>query len=67
MNSDKGRAAARYFGSECQANPGSTFYEYKDDIADHYGYERWEDMPRDLQTEAKAAFREGREAERSLQ
>ena len=38
MKLSPGQAAARYYGTEAQANPGSLFFEYQDDIADAYGY-----------------------------
>jgi hypothetical protein len=57
----------RYFGTECQANPHLSFHDYIDDMAIAYGYEQWSELPNELKTEARAAFREGRAAEKELQ
>lgn len=61
-----GQAAAYAYGTEAQAN-GALFYEYQDDIADAYGYERWGMMPVTLRREARAAYNEGKAAEKKLQ
>ncbi len=62
----RGRALknARYFGAECQANPGMSKLEYIDDMAEDLGYASWDDVPIDDQTALSKAFREGREDEK---
>ncbi len=59
-------AAAKYWGSECEANPGTSLVgDYAYDIALKYGYKAWSDMPNPERTEALRAFAEGRKAEKA--
>jgi hypothetical protein len=59
---------ARYFGAECQANPGSSFSEYASDIALRFGKgKKWSDLTKEEMAAARAAFSQGREEERALQ
>ena len=61
---EEGKRAARYFGTEFQANPGSSRMEYMDSIAAYYGFDRWRDMPKDLREEASKEFSAGIAAEK---
>ena len=64
----KALAAARYFGAECQANPGTSFSDYASDIALRYGKgKKWSDLTKEEMAAARAAFSQGREEERALQ
>jgi len=61
----KGREAARYWGSECEANPETTFSEdYAVDCALKYGRESWAECTSAEKSEILGAFREGRASER---
>jgi len=70
-NPEAGRRAARYFGAEAEANPGTFFqYDYADTIAFYWGYGEeyedglWKKMTAEEQAEARQLFKEGRRAER---
>lgn len=64
----EGVEAARYFGSEFQANPGSDKMEYLDAIADYFREDAtWKDLTNKEKEAAKEAFRKGVEAEKRLQ
>jgi hypothetical protein len=64
----KALETARYFGAECQANPGSSFSEYASDIALRFGKgKEWSDLTEEEKTAARAAFSQGREEEKALQ
>lgn len=64
----KALAAARYFGAECQANPGTSFSDYASDIALRYGKKRrWSDLTAAEMAEVRTAFSEGRAEEKALQ
>jgi hypothetical protein len=67
LTPESGLRNAKYFGAECQANPGSTFSEYKDDIAVYYGFNFWDEMPKSIKDEAIQAFNEGKQQEKKLQ
>jgi len=59
---------ARYFGAECQANPGTGFSEYASDIALRFGKgKKWSDLTSDEKAAAMAAFSQGRAEEKALQ
>jgi hypothetical protein len=61
------RAAARYWGAECEANPGTSFSaDYALDCALKYGRASWAECTSAEKSEIRLAFREGREAERKL-
>lgn len=62
----KGQEAARYFGAECEANPGSSWSDYAEDCASYYGKSKWRDLTPDEKAEALAAFNAGRKDERRL-
>lgn len=62
--SEKAQYAARYFGAECQANPETTFYDYRDDIANRYGFNDWSALPKKLQHEAFREFVAGKRMEK---
>jgi hypothetical protein len=57
--------AAKYFGAECEANPGSNIAEYTYDMALRAGYEKWEELPMKHRATLTAAFAEGRTIERA--
>lgn len=61
---ENARAAVRYWGSECEANPGSTFSaDYALDCALKYGHTSWSECTSAEKSEILAAFAEGRKAE----
>jgi acyl-CoA reductase-like NAD-dependent aldehyde dehydrogenase len=60
-------AAARYFGAEYQANPGSSRSEYMESIAMKLGQERWFSLTPEQRRVCGNAFEEGRRAEKKLQ
>ncbi len=63
----KARAAVRYFGAECQANPGTSFTEdYALDCALKYGRKSYAECTSAEKSEILAAFAEGRREERKL-
>ncbi len=65
--SEQGRRSARYFGSECEANPGTSFSEdYANDCALRYGRASYAACTNAEKSEILAAFAEGRKAERAL-
>lgn len=59
------RHAARYFGSEAQANDEG-INSFRDDMASRYGYKSWDEMPADLRSDATHEFLAGRRAEKSV-
>ncbi len=60
-----GRAAAYYWGAECEANPETSFSaDYAYDCALKYGRASWAECTDAEKTEILAAFREGRAAEK---
>lgn len=60
--------AARYFGAEYQANPGSDRMEYLDDVADYLGADlTWKDLTREQKKPLLEAFKRGIEAEKACQ
>lgn len=61
---EHGRSVARYFGAEAYANDNLGINEYKDDMAERYGYKRWDDMPSDLRSDATKHFLEGKRIEK---
>ena len=64
----KARAAAYYWGSECQANPGTSFSaDYALDCALKYGRKSYAECTNAEKSEILAAFAEGRKAERKFQ
>lgn len=68
-NYEAGIKAARYFGAEYQANPGSSLREYIESAAWYFGpdKETQSDLSSSEKTELQKAFQEGRQAERALQ
>jgi hypothetical protein len=67
IDRDKAKHAAHYWGAECQANPETSFADYKDDMASKYGFAKWDEMPLELMQEASSEFNAGKAAERKLQ
>lgn len=61
---DEGVKAARYFGTEFQANPGSDMDEYLSDCASYFGFDSFMEMPAKEKAACLAAFNEGIKAER---
>jgi hypothetical protein len=59
------KVVARYFGAECEANPGSGFFEYQEDIAIAYGKKRWGDLTPEQKREAYQAFLDGKRDEKA--
>ena len=59
------RHAAHYFGAEAVANDAG-LNEYREDIANRYGYATWDEMPSDLRSDGMRHYTEGRAAERRL-
>lgn len=68
-NLEKGKTAARQFGAEYQANPGSNRHEYLDDSAFYFGesFESFQDLPEDLKIICRDEFQKGIEQEKLLQ
>jgi len=65
---EEGVEAARYFGSEYQANPGSDQLEYFDSIADYFRKDAlWSDLSSKEKQAAREAFKKGVEAEKRCQ
>lgn len=60
-------SAARYWGAEYQANPGSSRSEYMESIAMKLGKERWFDLPAEQRNPLTQAFNEGVRAEQKAQ
>lgn len=72
MNNQKrgtkeGLFAARQFGAEFQANPGSSRMEYLDSAAWYFGVESFAELSEEQKWQCKAAFDQGIKAERALQ
>ncbi len=63
---DDALRAARYWGAEFAANPGSSRSEYLQSIAMKLGKDRWFDLPPEQRNPLMAAFNEGIRAERKL-
>jgi hypothetical protein len=64
---EEGKRAARYFGAEYQANPGSDRLEYYESIAWYYEKGSWAEMSDDERQEAIFEFNEGIKRERRAQ
>ena len=64
---EEGKVVAKYFGTEYQANPGSSRMEYYDSIAWYYGHEKWSEMKDDERQEAAKLFEAGVRKEQKAQ
>jgi len=63
----EGGYAARQFGAEYQANPGSSRREYLDSAAWYYGKELFSDLTADEAKSCIENFNAGIQAEKKLQ
>lgn len=64
---EKGVEAARYFGAEFQANPGSNRQEYLDSCANYFGKDCFRDLGPKEKGACRDAFNAGIKAEKELQ
>jgi hypothetical protein len=64
---EEGVRAARYMGTEFQANPGSSRREYLDSSAWYFGYDTYAEMPDKERQACAESFNAGVKAERELQ
>ena len=61
----KALAAAKYFGAEYEANPGSSRMEYLGDCSHYFG-KPWNELSQEDKNEIIAAFERGRAEEKKL-
>lgn len=68
-NKEKGAFAARQFGAEFQANPGSSRREYLDSAAYYFreGVESFSELTEEEKAICRKAFDDGVAAEKALQ